>query len=350
MQVGSSSSSVKVEVHAPICSAAAEMLTPDALRFVGFLCHKFEDRRRALLEARVTRAVEFDSGDTPHFVGSDTLNVGLREPSSTAAQNPHWRCAPIPADVLDRRVEITGPVDRKMVINGLNSGANVYMADFEDSTSPTWSNLTEGQRNLRDAVKGTISYTNPKTGKVYEVRKDKSAVLFVRPRGWHLDEAHVTVNGRLASGSLFDFGLYFYHNVHTLLSKNTGPYFYLPKLEGYLEARLWNDVFKAAQLYLGVPIGTIRATVLLETITAAFEMEEMLYELRDHSLGLNWYVSNSHSLSTAMQSIPIPSLTHHIYVVYACIFKREVDAGTICSLTLKSSSATRTRLLQIGSI
>ena len=178
------------------------------------------------------------------------------------------------------------PVDRKMVINGLNSGANVYMADFEDSTCPTWSNLTEGQRNLRDAVRGKITYTNPKTGKVYAL-KDKTSVLFVRPRGWHLDEAHVTVNGRVASGSLFDFGLYFYHNVHALLQNGTRPYYYLPKLEHYLEARLWNDVFRAAQSYFGVPSGTIRATVLLETITAAYQMEEILYELRAHSLGLN---------------------------------------------------------------
>mmetsp|Transcript_13918 Transcript_13918/g.19048 ORF Transcript_13918/g.19048 Transcript_13918/m.19048 type:complete len:577 (-) Transcript_13918:350-2080(-) len=291
------STSVHVEIHAPICAAAAEMLTPDALRFVGSLCHKFEDRRRALLTARTSHAMEFDSGATPHFpshhteaaVGGGGLvggKEGIAHPQSNATSDEHWRCAPIPPDVMDRRVEITGPVDRKMVINGLNSGANVYMADFEDSTSPTWSNLTEGQRNLRDAVRGTITFTNSKTGKVYAPRKN-TAVLFVRPRGWHLDEAHVTVNGRVASASLFDFGLYFYHNVHRLLKKGTGPYFYLPKLEGYLEARLWNDVFLAAQDYLGVPRGTIRATVLLETITAAYEMEEILYELRHHSLGLN---------------------------------------------------------------
>lgn len=282
---------VQVEVHAPICAAAAEMLTPDALRFVGYLCHKFEDRRRALLFARTSRSTEFDSGGAPRFVsnvgdGGGGGGQGMREPHSHATDDPHWRCAPIPSDVLDRRVEITGPVDRKMVINGLNSGARVYMADLEDSTSPTWSNLTEGQRNLRDAVRGTITYTNPKTGKVYAPRKD-TAVLFVRPRGWHLDEGHVTVNGRVASGSLFDFGLYFFHNAHRLLANGTRPYFYLPKLEGYLEARLWNDVFVAAQRYLGVPSGTVRATVLLETITAAFEMEEILYELKDHSLGLN---------------------------------------------------------------
>lgn len=270
------SSSVQVEVHAPICAAAAEMLTPDALRFVGFLCHKFEDRRRALLAARASRSMEFDSGGQPHFITHDGRLADSRREPQSHYDSPTWKCAPVPADLQDRRVEITGPVDRKMVINGLNSGANVYMADFEDSTSPTWSNLTEGQRNLRDAVRGTITYTNPKSGKVYAPKKDgDTAVLFVRPRGWHLDESHVTVNGKVASGALFDFGLYFYHNVHNLIRKGTGPYFYIPKLEGYLEARLWNDVFVAAQHYLGVPLGTIRATVLLETITAAFEMEEV---------------------------------------------------------------------------
>eukprot|EP00586_Coscinodiscus_wailesii_P001261 CAMPEP_0172487728 /NCGR_PEP_ID=MMETSP1066-20121228/16924_1 /TAXON_ID=671091 /ORGANISM="Coscinodiscus wailesii, Strain CCMP2513" /LENGTH=578 /DNA_ID=CAMNT_0013254515 /DNA_START=202 /DNA_END=1938 /DNA_ORIENTATION=- len=289
------STSLHVEVHAPICSAAAEILTTDALCFIGHLSNKFEDRRRALLSARQSRSMEYDSGGTPHFLttataasGASTTTHYRREPHSHASSATHWKCAPIPLNVRDRRVEITGPVDRKMVINGLNSGANVYMADFEDSTSPTWSNLTEGQRNLRDAVRGTITYTNPTNGKVYAVRTDgNAAVLMVRPRGWHLDEAHATCNGRVVSGSLFDFGLFFYHNVHTLIRNGGGAYFYLPKVEHYLEARLWNDVFLAAQDYLGVPRGTIRATVLLETITAAFEMEEILYELRHHSLGLN---------------------------------------------------------------
>lgn len=264
-----------VKVHGPPSAAASEILTPDALRFVGLLCHKFDGRRRALLEARKCRALEFDAGESPNFLGA-----------SQASQDPSWRCATVPDDIQDRRVEITGPVDRKMVINGLNSGANVYMADFEDSTSPTWTNLVEGQANLRDAVRGTISFTNPSNGKVYKL-KPKTSVLFVRPRGWHLDEAHITVNGKVASGSIFDFALYFYHNVHVLAEKGTGPYFYLPKLESHLEARLWNDVFVTAQQYLGVPVGTIRATVLLETITASFEMEEILFELKDHSLGLN---------------------------------------------------------------
>jgi malate synthase len=268
------SSDYHVQVHAPPSAAAIEMLTPDALRFVGLLCHMFQERRLALLGARKQRAKEFDAGETPKF---------LQDP---AVQDPNWRCAPIPSDLQDRRVEITGPVDRKMVINGLNSGASVYMADFEDSTSPTWNNLVEGQLNLRDAVNGTISYINPLNGKHYAL-KEKTSVLLVRPRGWHLDEAHMTVNGQAASGSIFDFALYFFHNVNKLTTKGTGPYFYLPKLESHLEARLWNDVFVVAQQYLGVPVGTIRATVLLETITAAYEMEEILYELRDHSLGLN---------------------------------------------------------------
>lgn len=272
------SEQVHVRVHAPANKAAEEMLTPDALRLLGLLCERFDVRRQALLAARKTHATSFDAGDVPHFLSAE---------DHPAQRDPHWRCAPVPDDVQDRRVEITGPVDRKMVINGLNSGACVYMADFEDSTSPTWFNVIDGQLNLRDAVRGTISFTNA-AGKVYTVQHaSRPATLFVRPRGWHLDEAHVTVNGKVASGSLFDFAMYFFHNVHHLKEKGTGPYFYLPKLESHKEAALWNDVFVAAQQFMGVPIGTIRATVLLETITAAFEMEEILYELRDHSLGLN---------------------------------------------------------------
>lgn len=269
-------SSINVQIHAPVSRDVQDILTPDALRFVGFLCSHFEERRQNLLSARKATSLSFDAGELPCFI-----------PNNNDKQySMDWKCAPVPNDVLDRRVEITGPVDRKMVINGLNSGASVYMADFEDSTSPTWKNITEGQQNLKDAVSGDISFTNPKTGKVYSLNK-KTSVLFVRPRGWHLDEAHVTVNGKVASGSIFDFAMYFYHNVHNLVKKGGGPYFYLPKLENHKEARLWNDVFVAAQQYLGCPEGTIRATVLLETITAAFEMEDILYELRNHSLGLN---------------------------------------------------------------
>lgn len=270
------SEGVHVQVLAPDCDAATTLLTPDALRFVGVLCAAFDGRRRALLAARVQRAIELDGGDVPHFITNDP-----------DVSDPTWRCAPIPDDLQDRRVEITGPVDRKMVINGLNSGACVYMADFEDSTSPTWNNLVEGQINLRDAVAGTISYINPANGKVYRLHETGTSILFVRPRGWHLDEAHVLVNGTVASGAIFDFALYLFHNHAALLRKGTRPYYYLPKLENRFEARLWNDVILTAQQYLGLPIGTVRATVLLETITAAFEMEEILYELRNHSIGLN---------------------------------------------------------------
>jgi len=273
------SEDIHVRVNAPDSAAANEILTPDALRLVGLLCEKFDGRRQAILQARKQKAVQYDAGEEPKF---------LDNPNDPARADPTWQCAPVPQDVQDRRVEITGPVDRKMVINGLNSGACVYMADFEDSTSPTWNNVIEGQLNIRDAVNGSISYTNPANGKVYKLDTSKRlATLFVRPRGWHLDEAHVTVNGKVASGSIFDFALYLFHNHAALKEKGTGPYYYLPKLESRVEAALWNDVFVTAQQYLGIPLSTARATVLLETITAAFEMEEILYELRDHSLGLN---------------------------------------------------------------
>jgi malate synthase len=265
------SDNIHVQVLAPETAASKEVLTEDALRFVGLLCAKYESRRQALLEARIQRAIEYDGGAVPTFVKDHP-----------ASKDPTWKCAPVPVDVQDRRVEITGPVDRKMVINGLNSGATVYMADFEDSTSPTWNNLMEGQLNLRDAVSGTISYQNPANGKIYSLQP-KTAILMVRPRGWHLNESHVIVNGKVASGSIFDFALYLYHNHSALKAKGTGPYYYVPKMESYKEAALWNDVFVSAQNYLGIPIGTVRATALLETITAAFEMEEILYELRDHS-------------------------------------------------------------------
>mmetsp|Transcript_14227 Transcript_14227/g.18628 ORF Transcript_14227/g.18628 Transcript_14227/m.18628 type:complete len:541 (-) Transcript_14227:344-1966(-) len=270
------SQSIDIRVHGAIKDESyTSILTPDALRFLGHLAINFEDKRQALLKLRVARQLEFDSGLFPNFC-----------PETAAIRDGDWKVLPPPADLLDRRVEITGPVDRKMVINGLNSGANTYMADFEDSSAPTWETMVEGQVNLRDAVQGTIEYVNPANGKVYRP-KEKTAVLLCRPRGWHLDEAHVTVNGRPMSGSLFDFGLYFFHNCFNLLKQGSGPYFYVPKLENRLEARLWNDVFCAAQDYMGVPRGTIKATILLETITAAFEMNEMLYEMREHSIGMN---------------------------------------------------------------
>ncbi|CAM9431236.1 unnamed protein product [Chrysoparadoxa australica] len=267
---------VDIRVHGEVKKEQLELLTNEALQFLGHLHNHFEQRRQLLLSARVTRQAEFDAGMLPDFL-PETKHI---------RDDPTWRVAPPPPDLMDRRVEITGPVDRKMVINGLNSGASTFMADFEDSSSPTWHNMLDGQLNLRDAARMDISYTNPSNGKVYKVNPNP-AVLIVRPRGWHLDEAHVTVDGRPMSGALFDFGLFFFHSAYELVKRGTGPYFYLPKMEGHLEARLWNDVFLSAQAYHGVPRGTVRATALLETITAAFEMEEMLYELREHSVGLN---------------------------------------------------------------
>jgi malate synthase len=252
----------------------ASILTEDARAFLLQLAARFESRRQELLARRQTVQQEIDHGKLPDFL-----------PETAEIRQSEWKVAPIPKDLLDRRVEITGPVDRKMIINALNSGANVYMADFEDSNTPTWSNNIEGQQNLKDAIRGTIRYESSE-GKQYRLGSNL-ATLVVRPRGWHLDEKHFLVEGKPISGALFDFGLFFFHNARTLLSKGTGPYFYLPKLENRLEARLWNDVFCFSQDELGIPRGSIRATVLIETILAAFEMDEILYELREHSSGLN---------------------------------------------------------------
>jgi len=251
-----------------------QILTPEASAFLTKLAREFEARRQQLLARRRARQQKIDTGQFPDFL-----------PETAHIRQAEWTVAPIPHDLLDRRVEITGPVDRKMIINALNSGADVFMADFEDSNSPTWQNNLEGQFNLRDAVEGTISYVSPE-GKRYNLNS-KVATLLVRPRGWHLVERHFEVDGAPISASLFDFGLYLFHNAQSLIRKGTGPYFYLPKLESHLEARLWNDVFCYAQDELGIPRGTIRATVLIETILAAFEMDEILYELRQHSSGLN---------------------------------------------------------------
>jgi malate synthase len=264
-----------VEVLGASDKKTGEILSPEALRFVVDLERRFGPRRRELLAARAERQVRLDAGERPDFL-----------PRTAEIRNSSWTVAPLPPDLVDRRVEITGPVDRKMIINALNSGASVFMADFEDSNTPTWSNLIEGHVNLRDAIRRTITFTDPATGKAYALHT-QVAVLLVRPRGWHLPEKHVLVDRQPMSGSLFDFGLYFFHNAKELLARGTGPYFYLPKIESHLEARLWNDVFIHAQQSLGIKRGTIKATVLIETILATFEMDEILFELREHSSGLN---------------------------------------------------------------
>lgn len=262
-----------LEIHANISPAFAEILTPAALTFLVRLARKFESTRQTLLAKRDARQKEFDAGVLPDFL-PDTKNI----------REGQWVVASVPADIQDRRVEITGPTDRKMVINALNCGANTFMADFEDANCPTWHNMIDGQINLRDANARTI--TLEQNGKSYKIN-DKPAVLFPRPRGWHLDEKHVTLDGKSISGAIFDFALYFFHNVKTLLARGSGVYLYLPKIESHLEARLWNDVFVMAQAELGVPQGSIKGTVLIETIVAVFEMDEILYELREHSAGLN---------------------------------------------------------------
>ena len=263
-----------IRILAPVSSEHAAILTQDAIAFVAGLQRRFNARRLELLARRVTRQAELDAGRLPDFL-----------PETAAIRAADWTVAPVPADLQDRRVEITGPTDRKMVINALNSGANVFMADFEDSSTPTWTNQLDGQINLRDAIKRTIAFTSPE-GKSYQLN-DRTAVPMVRPRGWHLEEKHMVVDGNPVSGSLFDFGLHCFHNVKPRLAQGAGIYFYLPKMESHLEARLWNDVFVYAQETLGVPQGSIKATVLVETIMATFEMDEILYELRQHSGGLN---------------------------------------------------------------
>ncbi|MFZ7942674.1 MULTISPECIES: malate synthase A [Bacillaceae] len=263
-----------IEVVGALKAQYDEILTPEALNFIEELERNFGERRIELLQYRQKRQEEIDNGKLPDFL-----------PETKYIRTGEWTVAPLPKDLQDRRVEITGPTDRKMVINALNSGAKLFMADFEDATSPTWENAVEGQINLRDAVNRTISFENP-NGKKY-VLNEETAVLIPRPRGLHLEEKHVRLDGKPISGSFFDFGLYFFHNVKNLLARGTGPYFYLPKLESHLEARLWNDVFVYAQEKLGISQGTIKATVLIETIMAAFEMDEILYELKEHSAGLN---------------------------------------------------------------
>jgi len=251
-----------------------DILSAQALAFVAKLSRTFESRRRELMAARVARQREFDAGAMPDFL-----------PQTRSIRESEWKVGPVPADLQDRRVEITGPTDRKMVINALNCGASVFMADFEDANAPTWANMVEGQINLRDAVRRTIAFRS-REGKEYRLA-EKTATLIVRPRGWHLLEEHVHVDGVPVAGAIFDFALYFFHNAQALLARGSGPYFYLPKMESHLEARLWNDIFVLAQKELGLPQGTIKATVLIETVLAAFEMDEILFELREHCVGLN---------------------------------------------------------------
>jgi len=265
-----------IVIDAPEAPGADVVLTPDALAFVAELHRTFDARRQAVLAGRADRRRELAA----HPAGAP-----LDFPAGTAqVRESVWQVAPAPADLTDRRVEITGPVDRKMMINALNSGARVFMADLEDACSPTWTNVVDGQRNLMEAVRGTLAMDV--AGKAYRLL-DRTATLVVRPRGWHLVERHLLVDGAPASASLVDFGLYLFHNARALLARGSGPYFYLPKMEGHREARLWNEVFVAAQDTLGIPRGTIRATALIETLPAAFEMEEILYELREHASGLN---------------------------------------------------------------
>lgn len=287
-----------IEFVSPVSERHASVLTPEAVAFAAVLQRAFNPRRRELLAKRVERQARLDAGEQPDFL-----------PGTRGVRDADWKVAPVPADLQDRRVEITGPVDRKMVINALNSGARVFMADFEDSTTPTWANLLEGQINLRDAVRRTITFSDTSSGKNYKL-VDKPAVLFVRARGWHMEERHMIVDGEPMSGSLFDFALYFFHNAAELLARGSGPYFYLPKMESHLEARLWNDVFTMAETQLGLPVGSVRATVLIETILASFEMDEILYELREHSAGLNcgrWdYIFSFIKKLSADQSIVLP--------------------------------------------
>ena len=262
-----------VEIAGRFSGEFPQILTPEALAFVAELHRRFEPRRQELLARRAARQKQFDAGLLPDFL-----------PETRHIREGEWKIAPQPKDMLDRRVEITGPTDRKMVINALNSGASTFMADFEDANCPTWHNMIDGQLNLRDAVRRTISFEQG--GKHYQLA-DRTAVLIPRPRGWHLDEKHVIVDAKPVSGAIFDFALFFFHNAKELLARGSGPYFYLPKMESHLEARLWNDVFVVAEEELGVKRGSIKATALIETLVAAFEMDEILYELREHSAGLN---------------------------------------------------------------
>lgn len=332
-----------LEIKGNITPEYAEILTPEALEFVVKLHRKFNATRKELLKAREERQAQIDKGILPDFL-----------PETKEIREGDWVAAPIPADLQDRRVEITGPVERKMIINALNSGAKMFMADFEDSNSPTWSNTIEGQINLRDAIRKTISFKN-ENGKEYKLN-ETIATLLVRPRGWHLPEKHVLIDGEIASGSLFDFGLYFFHNVKQLLANGSGPYFYLPKMESHLEARLWNDVFVFAQDELGVAQNTIKVTVLIETITATFELHEIIYELRNHMAGLNcgrWdyifsYIKRFRNLDErfilpdrAQVTMAVPFMAAYSKLVIQTCHKRKVHAmgGMAAFIPIKNDEA-----------
>jgi len=338
-----------IEIAAPITPEYSDILSPAALEFLVDLQRTFGTRRNELLSARHERQKLLDSGVKPDFL-----------PETKPIREGKWHCAPIPFDIQDRRVEITGPVDRKMIINALNSGAHVFMADFEDSSTPLWNNLIDGQINLRAAIRRTITFHDPKTDKSY-VLNEKTAVLFVRTRGWHMVEQHVLIDGEPMSASIFDFALYFFHNAKELLARGSGPYFYLPKMESHLEARLWNEIFVHAQEKLGVPQGSIRATCLIETILATFEMDEFLYELREHSAGLNcgrWdYIFSFIKKLAADSSVILPdrsqvTMTTHFMRSYSklCIktcHSREIHAmgGMSAFIPIKSDPVANEKAL-----
>ena len=338
-----------LEINATVTEQFAEILTPEALAFVVKMQRTFNKRRLELLAARVERQKAIDGGKTPDFL-----------PETKAIREGDWVAAPIPADLQDRRVEITGPVDRKMIINALNSGAKVFMADFEDSNSPFWANNIDGQINLRDAIRKTISFKN-EAGKEYKLN-EKTAVLMVRPRGWHLTEKHVKVDGEVMSGSIFDFGLFFFHNIKQLIANGSSSYFYLPKMESHLEARLWNDVFVLAQNELGIPQGTIKATVLIETITATFELNEIIYELKEHMAGLNcgrWdyifsYIKKLRNLNgyvlpdRGQVTMAVPFMASYSKLVIQTCHKRRVHAmgGMSAFIPIKNDEAANTTVLE----
>jgi malate synthase len=338
-----------LDVQAPILEPYVDLLGADTLEFVETLAREFAPQIDELLALRSARQRDFDAGQFPDFL-AETASVRQAE----------WTVAPIPKDLQDRRVEITGPTDRKMIINALNSGANTYMADFEDANSPTWHNLLDGQRNLCDAISGTIQFSSPE-GKQYHLNR-QTATLMVRPRGLHLPEKHLLIDGRPIPGCLFDFGVFFFHNARKLLERGSGPYFYLPKLESHREARLWNAVFVAAESELGIPPGSIRATVLIETIPAAFEMDEILYELREHSAGLNcgrWdYIFsmikkfNQHSAFTMPDRSQVTMTTHgmHSYSLLAIktCHRRGIHAigGMAAQIPIKSDPQANERALE----